>query len=245
MESISKKITQKITERKLSPKPRWVFRLRELLLWCGIVFGVVVSAVSMGMIIDFFIQEEVFSVWQARKHVIVFITAIPYVWCVVVCGITFLVHTEFKRTKNGYKTAWYWVLCAVVGFSIVLGFTSSFLQISQRVEQVLTRAFPVLQHSTQRAQQYWSQPDAGLISGTIISVNADSMVLSDWDQKQWTILITGETTIRSRATLTPQSQVKIIGNRTSDHSFTATEIRPWMPGMNKMNGGMGRFQRMQ
>ncbi|MFA5995758.1 MAG: hypothetical protein WCW27_03905 [Patescibacteria group bacterium] len=222
MEPLNKRITTIIKQKKLQPKPKWQISLVEILRWVVFGLGLVLSGVLVAIIINVVNQEEAWAVWQMRRNITLLISAIPIVWILCVALLSVLLRFEFKHTKHGYKITGYKIIGIVMAASLVLGLVFSVFNI--------TAYLPALVHTIRQPEQYWSQPQAGLLSGTILSIDHQTLTLRDWSGTVWHINITSATTVRGRVQLVPNEQIKIMGQLNSENIFVANDIRPWLPG---------------
>ncbi len=79
-----------------------------------------------------------------------------------------------------------------------------------------------------RMVKIWQNEESGLILWEILKVNDDNFEFTDYNNKKWTILFWDKTDIKWRVNLKSWEKVKIVWEKTSDNTFNATQIRPFL-----------------
>lgn len=81
-----------------------------------------------------------------------------------------------------------------------------------------------------RMIQVWQQEDNWLLIGEILEVNDNNLTFKDTNSKGWEILLNnGYTTdVKHRVSIKVWEKIKIVWEKTSDNTFIANEIRPFM-----------------
>jgi hypothetical protein len=120
---------------------------------------------------------------------------------------------------------------------LVFGFLTALAGFGGKMNGAMTRGFPGYGKLVTTKESQWSQPEIGLLAGTINSVSGNSIDLRDLLGKEWQINIDEKTVVRPMANLESGAMIKAIGQQKDTHSFKADEIRPWQ-GKGLMRRGM-------
>lgn len=75
----------------------------------------------------------------------------------------------------------------------------------------------------------WSQPEKGLLGGSVVSVSdseEESIQLKDTQSKVWKIDYSQES-IQKGTKLRVNDEIKVIGHKEDEHTFRAQEIQNW------------------
>ena len=141
----------------------------------------------------------------------------------------------------GYRYRAATVVVLSVVLSVIGGIGIYATGLSERLETVFEETLPFYQGITAHHRKVWMAPDKGLLAGIIIDVTDDRMIrLKDLDGNEWDIDSTGATW-RGRLSPAPGLEIKLMGTRTGEESFTAREVRPWFG--RRKQGGKGKGMR--
>ncbi|MBK8080389.1 MAG: hypothetical protein IPK25_08990 [Saprospiraceae bacterium] len=72
----------------------------------------------------------------------------------------------------------------------------------------------------------WSQPELGTLSGEIVKIQNNTLLLKDWTNKVWEISIS-ESFVAPAVQLEKGIQIKMNGRKTGAYYFKADKVRPW------------------
>lgn len=230
MDKLINKTIGKLKLSKISPKPKWRHWFSKYALW--FVFGAVVllCALALGAFSDVLAQID----WDVRGA----FRLMPFFWIPVLGGLALGAYWSLRETERGYRyTAWR-IIVFVALFLAATSFLVWFGGGGRRLNQNMAGVFPGYGRFANARQVQWSQPENGLLSGTIIEKQSDFLMLKDFSNKQWKIIVDSNTIVFPAAFLEKDSQIKIIGKDKSADEFYAQQIRPWN-GMGCQGGGMG------
>lgn len=136
----------------------------------------------------------------------------------------------FQQTRHGYRYPMVFLVGIFFSTSVVFGYFIEVSPLDEPTERFLLYALPQKDTLPTKllpsAARQWSQPEKGLLGGTVLSSNATNFTLIDASEKLWTIEYTADT-LASDARLEPYEDIKIIGNQEDDTTFKASEIRDW------------------
>jgi len=228
MSELTKKTLQAITERKIRPVPLWVEWLKNSAYWGGGIFLVALSALTMGISwhalfeIDWAAYLKVGFSWGE-----ILFSGVPLfslaIFIFFLWGSIFLLH----HTRRGYRYSMPLLTALFLTLSVASGYFLEGSPLDEPTERFLLAAFPQTKNNLiPSAKQQWSQPERGLLGGTVLSSDATDLQLLDSSQKLWTVDY-------SEAHFSPNTQpdsyedVKVIGTQEKEDRFRAKEITSW------------------
>jgi hypothetical protein len=222
----AEKIIQKIKDENIRPKPRWQFFLSELIKKSLFLLFIISGSISFSVIL-FAISQSEFSLLHHLRHseaefILVMMPVIWLCFLIVFLGASvFSVLTtgrSYKLTYSrwiGYSTA----LCISLG---VLFFITGGAQWFEKKFETHVESYESI---ADKKLKIWSQPNLGTLSGEIVSLEDNSLVIKDWNGKIWQVDIT-DTFIAPMVDLEPGTKIKISGRKVSDDEFSSDKIRP-------------------
>lgn len=222
MENLSEKILEEIKEKKITPKPRWGFLLKNYLIWISGIFSLIIGSLSFAVAI-FAIRHNdwdmsrrmVGSVWKFA------LLTLPYLWIICLGIFAFLIYYNFKHTKSGYKYPFYIVVFGVVFLSIIFGVLFYGIGLGQAVENAFLRKMPFFREHLDPRFRIWNQPERGFLMGEVEAPKeGKGFRIRDFRNKEWFI--------KSMPKNLKKGEIfKIIGKKIDDENFEASEIRPF------------------
>lgn len=238
MDKFIKNTVEKIKMQHIVPEARWKFLVRKYGMWALLVIIVFMGAASFATAYHLLSSLD----WDLYRfmHVSAFsyaLSIIPYVWLVFILLASVIAFIDVRKTQTGYRFSALKISTLTIGGIILFGLGMSILGIGRNINDIAAKKVPYYgSHMMTNKNSQWSQPEKGLIAGTINSVNGDSVILTDLEGKNWKVVFDTDVLIRPVVNIEPQEMVKIIGKKKDNSTFEAREIRPWM-GRGMMNGG--------
>lgn len=228
------KIIEKINEEELKPTPRWHFLLKNKVLW--IVFGIasLLGALAFSVIL-FAIQQTDFELINHLSHsgLELFLGLLPFLWIGFLVVFLLIAMYSVQYSNRGYKFS----LASLTGYSAALSILIGTLFFIAGGAKGLENAFAAnvsfYESMQEKKVKLWSMPDDGFLSGEIIGTELKSFQLKDFSGDEWQINYEGAF-VPPVVLIERGEIVKLVGDKTSDQSFKASEVRPW--------GGIGRMQ---
>lgn len=222
--NIAQKVADQIQHNGIKPVSKWMFRLKNFAFWSLVVTFLLVGSVSLAIIIFLMVTND----WDlySRLHAAFIFQTIPYFW--VISFIVFIAFGEhyYRRTVLGHRQrlikiiAVYFVVTGICGTALFLG------GIGQKIEQLIAQNIPAYHLVMYDKNSIWSQPEKGLLAGTIKAVGNDTFVILDLQNHTWTVE-KSNAFIRSRVNLAVGEKIKILGKKANQNLFIADEVRPW------------------
>lgn len=223
----SERLIQTIKEQRISPLPRWLFRLRNGAVWSIFIFAIVLGALAFSVIL-FSIQQADFSVLTHLSHsrLELFLGLLPFFWIVLLTAFLLIAIFSIQHSNRGYK----FTIAKVTGFSVVMSLLLGTIFFVSGGAHRLEHAFEVnlfrYKGVQEKKARIWTMPKEGYLCGDITKVNKTTFHLHDFESRIWTIRY-DSAYIHGPVFLEKGETIKLIGKMTEDNHFTATEIRPW------------------
>jgi len=133
--NISQKALKTIRDKKIKPKSKLEFSIKEYLFWLVFVLSVFIGSFAVSIII-FMVNRGGLGRQSALLNV-------PYFWIIVLLIFLFLAYFNFKHTKKGYRYNPYLVVVTSVLISIVFGFVIYGFDQAERTDRMLYQKVPI------------------------------------------------------------------------------------------------------
>jgi cytochrome c-type biogenesis protein CcmE len=226
----SEKLINKIKEGNVQPVPRWRFTVKDAAAWCTFCIAVVFGALAFSVVL-FSIQQAEFYLLEHMSHSLLefLLALIPLIWIILLLVFLVAAIISIRNSKKGYKFSSLSLIGLCASISILLGTFFFMVGGGKWLENVFDNNVSVYESVQERKTKLWSMPEDGYLSGSISSIQGDSMKLEDFQGKNWTIEI-NHTDVVPSVSLENGEMIKIIGKMTSDDTFIAEKIRPWGSG---------------
>lgn len=220
----SQKALHQIQKKHLSPRPVWQFRLLSVALWFGVALSFVLGGLSLSVFLFMLRTND----WD--------LAYIPIFWVIMLFTFWLLSPRLLASTRYGYRLTSRQFVFFNFAISLVLGVILVQTRLPRLLDTTLQQASPVYGQLVPHKQDFWNQPNAGRLSGVIISKENGTIKLKDWQGNLWTVIIRTDITpdmnfsatiIRPRVKLVIGEEIKIFGKTQDKSLFEAREIRPW------------------
>ncbi len=228
MEDVSKKVLERIKEKKVIMIPRWHFvfykSLAFALLFMLFVLGVSIFSLICHLVFHF----EILGIIKNGPSLRMILRSMPYFWLLLLGIAVLLILIEFMRTSFGYKIKKRFILLSLVFLTFIFGLGLYFAGTGDFIENVMENYFPSYGNIVKTPKNFWLQPENGLLSGSIIVIDDEMKVfeLKDWKDTEWEVNYAGALILQG-ASLKERKKIKIIGKDKGMHRFEAKEIRKW------------------
>lgn len=231
MSEFSQKTLAEITRKNIRPIPFWVAWLRNSAYWVGALVLVLFSALATGT--SFHAVSEID--WDAYikadfSWLQIILSGAPLVLMAFIVLFFWMTLYFFHQTRYGYRYPTSFLVAVFFSTSVVFGYFIEISPLDEPTENFLLYALPhadtLPTNLIPTAARQWSQPEKGLLGGTVVSSNDTDFQLIDTSEKLWTVEYSSAE-IASDTSLEPDEAIKVIGNQEGDDAFTASEIRDW------------------
>lgn len=238
MENVDKLLNTMKTQN-IKPKPKWQFTLKNALIVGGVIVSVVFGALAFSVVL-FSIQQLGFDLIAHMSHTTFefFLGILPFLWIGAMLIFLFLAMLSVRNSSKGYKFSPVRLLIYNSTFSVLLGVVFFISGGAGWLETSFETNIEFYKSVEEKKVDMWSMPESGYLSGTITSVHDSTLVLIDFQEKQWQIDFAGAF-IPKVITIEIGEKIKLTGKITREQAFKASDIRPW-GGNKRMNDRPGK-----
>ena len=232
---LSQKIIAKIKERKIMPKPRWEFLVKNYLVWVFGALSLILGAMTVSILIVIFRNND-WSIFRNTNDswLKLLILSLPYFWLVFLIVFIFITQYNVKHTRHGYRWPLPLVAAILVASSSLLGLIFYGVGFGQAVDRVLVEKVPAYGRYLDPRMRVWSRVEDGLLTGLVITIVSDEeFELLDVKHDRW--LVNSENArFQMAGQIQPDMRLKIIGEVEAPHIFDARIITPFFGPANRL-----------
>ncbi|MFA6285561.1 MAG: hypothetical protein WC643_03490 [Parcubacteria group bacterium] len=231
----------KIKKENVRPDPRWKYLAKKYSIWTSF-FAVALVAAAAFSVVYFLISDLDWDLYAAMRHYSFFyyLSLIPYFWIIPLLILVFFAFVGLRKTENGYRYDFSKIALVVFGSLLLFGILLVFSGFGRKMNMAMTRGFPGYRKLVVTKEAQWSQPEKGLLAGTINSISKNSIDLRDLAGNEWQVVYDNNTVVRQSVSLESGEIIKAIGQKEGNQIFQASEIRPWQGnGQIKKKNGAG------
>ncbi|MCC7436618.1 hypothetical protein IT402_01955 [Candidatus Nomurabacteria bacterium] len=226
----AEKIIQKIEQDKVAPIAKWHFVLKNSSFWALWLLSVVLGSCAVAATIFVFLN----SGWTFRSvtHDSFFkfiLDVIPFFWIISLGLMIVFGYFNIRHTKKGYRFSFYLIIILSVVASFIGGTLIYAAGIAKNIDNI-RRPIPFAKPIMSVREDRWVNPGAGLLAGTVESLDEDNQILSLKLFKGEEIEIsTKELREEDFDLIEEGQQIRIIGGPDiSDKDiFVACTVLPW------------------
>ncbi len=226
---MSQKILQKIKTKNIRPLPKWIFKVRTLLLILMFVFSVIFGSLSVSILWMNLRILSVYSQVQIGRGLGVLL--VPSLWLFLSLCFFIIAFFHYRKSPGGYRTSTLKLVGSLMGISLVIG-TGLFLSgYSQSFHRFIRQQIPVYGGLQKKMNDTSCKPSEGMLCGRIDSVekplfNSKNVALVADDGQKWFVDIQ-KAEIRGLPRIEFELRVRIWGTQTDHENFKAVDIRPY------------------
>jgi hypothetical protein len=217
-----------LQEKKIKPKAKWKFLLKDYLLWGLFGLTILIGALAVSVIIFLLLDND----WQAHQYLnksflAYFFLSLPYIWFFILIILTGLAYFNYIHTKHGYRYNPWLIVGGSIVLSLLIGGLLFSIKLGDKIDQVLYSQLPIYKKMVVHKMDVWNQPEKGLLAGRIIKIDSkDDFIIRDFNNREWQI-IGNHIEIKERVNFQVGGTIKIFGELKTSSIFQAKEIRPW------------------
>jgi len=154
---------------------------------------------------------------------------IPVIWLIFLITFSFLFYFNFKKTKRAYKYNPLHIFALGLLLSFIVGTSFYLLGFSRRIDNYLANRVnsDIYTNYLNPQMNFWSQPSKGRLSGQIIEVRPNSLLLIDSSNETWELIYDENLINRHSLTFTPGLAIKAFGEIQERQVFYVREILTW------------------
>jgi len=199
-----------INKKQIRPIPRWEFVAKNWGLWLGLGLCLGLLTIAIGI-----------SWFGIIENIIV-----PYSWLFVATVFLGLAFLFFEKTRRAYRFEKVWVIVFLVIIGTLIGGTIFKFGIASKIDRGLGQRSSLYRQMVPLKLLVWNNPEDGYLSGEIVRLTKDGLVINSFDGKEWNVL-TNNPLVRGRIKIAVGEKIKLIGTKIENNVFEAGEIRPW------------------
>ncbi len=229
---------EKIKNKKIKPKPKWEFLLRDYLIWIAASLFLLIGSLAFSVVI-FLIKNNDWEIYeQINDSLLKFILlTLPYFWLIFLALFVFLAYYNFKHTKQGYHYKVLVVVFASILVSLFLGLIFYNFGVGRAVDRALSNRIPFYSNFINRQRMIWEKPEEGRLSGVILSVHHEKdFEIKSLDGDVWNVSGEEMIILPDRELIKTGSKVKIIGQKKDENNFEAFLVVPFVPDKKSLKG---------
>ncbi len=221
MKDLSKHIAQEIEARKLTPRPRWRFFLRDSFLAGLMLLTTVLGAFAVATVIFLATNYDWPALRFVKEWVWYLLFVAPYAWFLALVILVVVTWKNFVRTKYGYRyEAWVVAALSFVG-SLVMGIGFYFFGFGTGIHSFLLQNFSYYPRVVNVYEELWEHPERGFLGGTVVAVlSEEEFLLRDARGGEWRVII-----FTAHLQLEPGTQVRLAGEIAAPNVFFARSAR--------------------
>ncbi len=210
-------IIQKIKEENLKPISKSIFILRKVVVWFLLIMATLFGAYTFAFLflkllyIDF---DNWFYLADSYDHFL--IENLPLIWIILFVFSITSIFILFKKTGRGYKHSILMIALTSILISFILGIFLSKVLISRNL---------LIERFEQERMMKWTNPNEGRISGEMIFMDNDYMLIRDIRDDLWNVDIQ-YILDDSRQVIENDQLISIIGRPGEGNNFVACQILP-------------------
>lgn len=223
----SEKILKDIKEKKICPKPRWFFTVRNSAFWFLFIAAIFIGALSFAVIMGVLLDHDWDIYLRMHKTFLQYILlSLPYLWIVCLIFFSWVAYRDFVHIKGWYHHSVYMIISICVLASLLLGIGLFYSGVGKKIDDILDSRVPFYGIMNVNKKKIWCQPKEGLLGGEITKITQDSperFVVKDCHGREWIIERFGLKPFAIRI----GDRIKIVGEKASENLFKAEELRRW------------------
>lgn len=187
--NLKSKIFDLIEKDKIKPTSKLYFSLKDKTLWSLLVLSILIGSIAFSVVIFNFTNSEAYFYQATNDSFTDFILEMtPYIWIFLFTAFVFVGYENFRYTKKGYKYSFFIILAVSLVLNIIGGMILHYIGVSKIIDEDFPSGYMISSSDFSR-KIIWNQPNRGILSGEVVSVQASgtSFVLRDFDNNLWMI----------------------------------------------------------
>lgn len=221
---MSERILDVIEKKKLAPKPKWHFFLKEWFVW-GMVFvalcvGSIATALTMYIAnASRFIERQIIF-----SDIFFLFKLIPLVWLSLFGVAIFYTVYALRETRRGYRWSPAWLVGASLALSIILGSSVYASGISEAIDRYLLTEMPIYKPLTNFEPKMWMNTELGVVAGVVTDVEEETFTIQQIDGELLEVLPSPLCTETMLEELHEGMHVRLVGTTTQQGGQALFEI---------------------
>ncbi|MHA1697075.1 MAG: hypothetical protein ACTSUG_17620 [Candidatus Helarchaeota archaeon] len=233
--SLGKDILKKIKINKIEPKSKWIFIIKNIIIWIVGILSLIISSLSVSVIIYIIENNDYLFFKLAHPSPFKLIMAsLPYFWILGMVIFVIIFRYTLKQVKGAYKIETYKIIIISILLSIILGIFFHNQGIGFSIDNSFSKKSPIYKKMMFARKKMWTQEKQGILSGRIISViDQNNFDLEDFNKKIWRVIKVEDKIIEQKfkkmsipkIDIEPGLKIKVLGEKIDENNFKAFIIK--------------------
>jgi hypothetical protein len=222
---ISQIALERIKESGIKPISKNIFNLKRVTFWVFVGLSVTIGAMSFSVVLSILFNND-WDLYNRFGFNFIFRT-LPYFWFVCLAIFTILGDFYYRKTSIGYRNSTIVIIGIYITLTVISGSILHFIGVGETIEESLSKNISIYRGVMFDKNNFWNNPEEGLISGKIINIEGNTIKLVDFGNNIWVVGFENAN-VGKRVQIKEGETIKIIGDTCNDYCFDAEQIRPWM-----------------
>ena len=183
------KILDTIKSKKLKPKAKWTFLLKNYVIWIFGILSLLFGSIAMAVVIYLINNNDwdLYSEFSGSLLGFIFLT-MPYFWLIFLGIFIFVIGYNIKHTKKGYKISLPILLFLSIFVSAIFGVIFFNVGLGQAIDDVLGEQVSFYGTVINPRARLWYNPREGHLMGVITERTTNQQFkLQDIRKNTWLI----------------------------------------------------------
>lgn len=228
MSDLSYKVLAEIEEKKITPKPKYEFMLKDFIFWIFLTLSILLGTIAISVLFHILANNGItFSDALYMNPITLLLTSFPFLW--LFCAVVFLVfaYYYYRRTDRGYKVNGGILFIIFLSITVTVGAFWFFIGLGNEVQTVAEESLPLYSSLYPKREKLWMRADRGMLGGEITEIaGTNEFTLKDFQGNQWHVLNNDISPAGIKA-LQKGTRVRMVGKEIDNATFEAQVIRPW------------------
>lgn len=229
MSSLSKKILDKIENKKVKPRPKWYFRCMYCSKWLLAITLIVIGSLLWTVFMFAFrnTANEISAVLH-EEYLGALASALPYIWLLILLLILAASYGHIRHILDGgYKLHSRYIVLIIIVASVSFGTFWYNLGFGMVLDGFMQRNMPGYRGVITTQERMWVEPENNRIGGRIMTRAETHIVLEDFSGKTWHVRT--DDMDEYQKTLTElYGTIALVGVPLDEVTFHSCYVYPWM-----------------
>lgn len=231
MSALIEKTLAEIAHKRIEPVPAWQSQTRNAFYWIGTLLLLILGALAIELSLHAVFEIDWEAYTKADFSLLQTVLSGVPLFSLMLFGVFLWVSTLLiRQTRRGHRYPVTALLGIFLVFNVVIGFLIEESPFDEPSERILLSLIPHDEKSETillpSASRQWSQPERGLLGGTILSSDSTTLLLRDATERLWTVDYR-DADVQTGVIIRPNQEVKVIGEKGGERTFRAAEVRAW------------------
>ncbi|OGY48036.1 MAG: hypothetical protein A2840_02425 [Candidatus Buchananbacteria bacterium RIFCSPHIGHO2_01_FULL_47_11b] len=219
-QKISDKVIAAIQTKRITPKPRWEFLLKDVVVWALAVLGLAVGSIATAVVIFITVNDDFRYVAGSVSITKQVLLNIPYFWLALIIIFGAVAVYNLRHTRHGYRYGVLLILGGSIIASVVLGSIVYATGGAESLEEIFYQRLPFYHRMFIIQGQLWNAPEQGRIAGEIIQIGPEYITVQDAHGTVWQVPTT-------TYFFKPGQRIRLFGSPINHTQFQPRALKQW------------------